>query len=93
MRTAMNETLRIDDWEALAESPALLRPVEGTRLTAWVGAAERAEFVRQNALIANIWRGLGAATEEVAEPDRHHFNVIDGLVEADSPLTRRLLRE
>jgi len=91
MRISMNETLRIDETEALAESPALLRPAEGARLTAWVGAAERAEFVRQNALIANIWRGLGAETEEVAEPDRHHFNVIDGLAEPDSPLTRALL--
>lgn len=91
MRTALNETLRIDEAEALAESPALLRPAEGVRLTAWVGAAERAEFVRQNALLANIWRGLGAETEKVAEPDRHHFNVIDGLAEPDSPLTRSLL--
>lgn len=93
LRTAMNETLRIDEAEASAESPALLRPVEGVRLTAWVGAAERAEFVRQNALLANVWRGLGAETEDVAEPDRHHFNVIDGLTEADSPLTRALLGE
>ncbi|HEV7254040.1 MAG TPA: alpha/beta hydrolase [Mesorhizobium sp.] len=93
MRTAMNETLRIDEAEALTESPALLRPVEGARLTAWVGAAERAEFVRQNALLANVWRGLGAETLEIAEPDRHHFNVIDGLEEPDSPLTRALLGE
>ncbi len=56
-----------------------------------MGSAERAEFVRQNALLANIWRGLGAETAEIVEPDRHHFDVIDALAEPDSPLTRALI--
>lgn len=91
MRTAMNERLHIDEAEAVAESPALLRPVEGARLTCWAGASERAEFVRQNALLANIWTGLGAVTAAVAEPDRHHFNIIDGLADPGHPLTKTLL--
>ena len=73
--------------EALLESPALLEPVGDTRLVCWVGAGERAEFIRQNALLASMWKGLGAATASVEEPDRHHFNVIDGLLEASHPLT------
>lgn len=91
MRTGMNETLRIDEAEAQAESPALLRPRESMRLTCWAGGAERAEFLRQNALLANIWTGLGARTAAMAEPDRHHFNVIDGLSDPNHPLTRTLL--
>lgn len=91
MRTAMNADLRIDEAEALAESPALLRPLEGARVTAWVGGAERAEFRRQNALLANIWTGLGALTSCVEEPDRHHFDVIDGLADPEHALTRCLL--
>lgn len=90
MRTGMNETLRLDPDEARAESPALLLPLEGARVTCWVGAAERAEFVRQNALLANIWTGLGAVAACVEEPDRHHFDVIDGLADADHPMTRLL---
>jgi acetyl esterase/lipase len=93
MRTAMNENLRIDEVEALAESPALLRPIENIRLTCWVGGAERAEFVRQNALLANIWTGLGAETATVVEPDSHHFSVIDGLADPAHALTRTLLAE
>jgi hypothetical protein len=27
----------------------------------------------------------------VVEPDRHHFNILDGLADADHPLTRCLL--
>jgi acetyl esterase/lipase len=91
MNTAMNATLRIDDEEAACESPALLAPLPGARLTCWVGAAERAEFVRQNALLANIWTGLGAETATYAEPNRHHFDVIDGLADAGHPLLRTLL--
>ncbi|RFB81579.1 alpha/beta hydrolase [Methylovirgula sp. 4M-Z18] len=91
MKTSMNNTLKIDEPEALAESPALLYPVTGTRLIAWVGGSERSEFLRQNALLANVWTGLGAQTMAVVEPDRHHFNVVDGLAHAEHPLTRVLL--
>jgi arylformamidase len=91
MRTAMNDTLKLDEEEAAAESPALLRPMPGTRLICWVGAAERSEFVRQNALLANAWTGLGAETAAWAEPDRHHFNVIDGLADPNHALCRALL--
>ncbi len=87
IRTAMNEVLNIDRVEALKESPALLEPVGDTRLVCWVGAGERAEFIRQNALLASIWKGLGAATASIEEPDRHHFNVVEGLAEANHPLT------
>lgn len=91
MAAKMNEALRLDEAEAMAESPALLRPKDGVRLTCFVGAAERAEFIRQNDLLANIWLGLGAETAAYVEPDRHHFTVVDGLANPDSALTRTLL--
>lgn len=91
MPTAMNRWLHIDEDEAIAESPALLRPVPGMRLTCWTGAMERAEFLRQNALLANVWAGLGATTAAVVEPNRHHFDVVDGLADPDHPLTKTLL--
>jgi arylformamidase len=91
LRTAMNGTLGLDEAEAVAESPALLRPAANARLCCFVGAAERAEFVRQNALLASIWLGLGAETAAHAEPDRHHFTIVDGLADPDSALTRTLL--
>lgn len=91
LRTALNKDLQIDEAEAALESPGLLKPVEGARVTCWVGGAERAEFIRQSALLANIWTGLGARTRSVVEPDRHHFNIVDGLTDADHPLTRALL--
>jgi len=91
MKTAMNETLAIDGAEAAAESPALLEPMAGARLCCWAGGNERAEFLRQNALLANIWIGLGATTMAAEEPDKHHFDVIDGLADPDHALTHTLL--
>ena len=91
LRTDMNATLHLDAREAAAESPALLAPRPGARLVCWVGGAERAEFRRQNALLANVWAGLGAATASHEEPDRHHFDVLDGLCDPGHPLTRTLL--
>jgi arylformamidase len=91
MRLAINADLRLDEAEAREESPALLRPMDNVMLTCWVGAGERGEFIRQNALLANVWTGLGAMTAIVEEADRHHFNVVDGLVDPEHALTRTLL--
>lgn len=87
LRTRMNATLRLDEAEAAAESPALLRPMEGCSVTCWVGSAERPEFLRQNDLLANIWTGLGADMRRVHAEGRHHFDVIEGLAEPASRLT------
>jgi len=93
MRTGMNSALAIDEAEAQAESPALLRPLDGTRITCWAGGGERSEFLRQNALLANIWTGLGATTSCVVEPDRHHYDIVDGLADPAHALTRTLISE
>jgi len=91
--TAMNETLGIDVEEARSESPALLDPAPGTRLTAWVGAAERPEFLRQTDLLANAWSLPGIATRAHHDPHRHHFDVIAGLADRLHPLTRAFTGE
>jgi arylformamidase len=91
INTSMNQTLRLDEAEATRESPALLRPMTGARVTCWVGSNERPEFLRQNALLANIWAGLGARMVEHQAKGRHHFDVIEELTNSDSPLTSALL--
>lgn len=84
--TAMNAQLRLDAEEAAAESPALLSPRRTIATTCWVGADELPEFRRQNALLANIWTGLGVSTGCVEAAGRHHFDVIDALEAPDSDL-------
>ncbi|MEM8582137.1 MAG: alpha/beta hydrolase, partial [Pseudomonadota bacterium] len=55
-------------------------------VTVWVGAEERPVFLDQARWLANAW---GANLR--IDPGRHHFDVIDGLCEAESPLTSALL--
>lgn len=91
LRTKMNDTLGLDPIEARSESPCLLDPTPGARVTCWVGAAERPEFVRQNALLANIWSGFDVTIDAVEDSGLHHFNVIDGLADPDSPMIAKWL--
>ncbi|MCA3597676.1 MAG: alpha/beta fold hydrolase [Methylobacterium sp.] len=93
MKIAANEKLRIDAAEAQAESPALLEPLPDARVACAVGAEERPEFLRQNDLLANIWFGLEARTSSLHIPGCHHFNVVDGMKDRDSRLTRLILGE
>jgi len=91
INTDMNKDLMLNLKTATSESPAMAMPIEGLSLTAWVGALERPEFLRQNRLIANIWTGCGVNTRIVEQKDQHHFSVISGLESPDSPLTRALI--
>lgn len=91
LHNAMNADLRLDMTTATAESPLLAVPRAGTRLIAWVGAAELPEFRRQSAAMASLWHGLGVETRAIEAPARHHFDVIDPLTEPDSALTQALV--
>jgi arylformamidase len=91
MATAMNDALRIDQAEANVESPALLAPRPHQRVLCWVGADERPEFVRQNRILADMWRGFDARMAVVEEAGRHHYNVINGLTTTEHPLTQALV--
>jgi arylformamidase len=93
MAAAMNNILRLDWQEANLESPALLAPRPRQRVLCWVGADERPEFVRQNRILADMWRGFDARLAIVEEAGRHHYNVIDGLTAADHPLTQALVAD
>lgn len=91
MRTAMNDVLCIDASEALAHSPALLQPALAVPVTAWVGADERPEFVRQNRILYEIWRGFQTPMTMVEEAGKHHFDVIDGLADPSHGLCRAVV--
>ena len=86
MLTRMNDVLGLDLQTARAQSPALLEPRAGVDLTCLVGGAELPEFRRQNALIANVWHGFGVKTRAIERPGRHHFDIVDDLIDPESEL-------
>ena len=91
LNTEMNADFQMDMESARAESPALLTPRRGVNITCWVGLAERPEFVRQNALLANIWSGFEANVTLVEETDLNHFTVLDSLKDPEGNLTMALV--
>ena len=87
---SMNAKLGLTTDEAVSESAALCTPRPGVEVTAWVGASERPEFLRQSACLTEAWGRAGAKVALVADPGKHHFDVIDGLKESGHPLCQAL---
>ncbi|EIE50229.1 esterase [Salipiger aestuarii] len=85
LQTQMNQTLRLDPDEAWAESPVAMAPPQ-VPVTVWVGGDERPAFVDQARWLSQAW-----GCPLVIDEGRHHFDVIDGLADAASPITARLL--
>lgn len=88
MQTAMNKTLRIDEAACAAESPARLARRQGIGAHVWVGGNERPSFLWQARVLSEAWD-----CPWTADPGRHHFDVIDGLRDAESPLTETCLSD
>ena len=65
-----------------------VHPREGIELVCVAGAAERPEFIRQNALLPLAWQGLGVPAYSQLLAGDHHFSVIDHLAERDSPVCK-----
>ena len=84
--TEMNRTLKIDETEAAAESPARLRLRDGVTAHVWVGANERPAFLWQARLLSEEW-----ACPWSADPAKHHFDVIDALENPTSALCETLV--
>ncbi|MEL6681837.1 MAG: alpha/beta hydrolase [Pseudomonadota bacterium] len=85
MQTSMNAQLQIDLSEAQTESPVNL-PSPSTPVTVWVGSEERPAFLQQAQVLSDAW-----GCEQVIASNKHHFNVVEDLINPDSALTRRLV--
>ena len=84
--TGRNDTLRLDEGEAVSESP-VLHDAPDVPVSVWVGSEERPVFLDQAEALARHW-----SAEHRVDPGRHHFDILDGLLDADSPLIASLLR-
>lgn len=82
---SLNKALGLDAAEAKTESPALGRPLD-IPVTVVVGSQERPVFLDQARWLAEAWKA-----PYLVLPGRHHFDVIDGLRDADSAMMRMVL--
>ncbi|MDF1802320.1 alpha/beta hydrolase [Thalassovita sp.] len=86
LRTSMNADFKLDMATAEAESPTLMAPRPGIKITVWVGAEERPVFLEQATALAEAWD-----CECIIDPGKHHFDVIDGLRQSGSRMMTHLL--
>ncbi|MCG7494576.1 alpha/beta hydrolase [Thalassobius sp. Cn5-15] len=86
LKTSMNDKFKMDAVDARAESPVLQGLLEGVDVTVWVGGEERPAFLEQATALAEAW-----SCDCVIDAGRHHFDVIDGLMERDGRMLARLL--
>lgn len=84
--TTMNATLGLDAAEARDESPALVPRNPAVAAHVWVGGRERPAFLDQARRLGNAW-----SCPVTVEPERHHFDVVEGLARAASPLMTAVL--
>lgn len=90
MKTSLNDTLHITEEIARSESPALLTPLAHVAHGIFCGAEELPEFLRQSALLANIWSGLGIALTHYELAGENHFTIPDLLANPQSRLCQTL---
>ncbi len=83
--TMKNDTLHLDAAEAEAESPLLHAPPD-VPVSVWVGSEERPVFLDQAQALARHW-----GAEHRVDPGRNHFDILDGLVDPESPLINSIL--
>ena len=79
--TSMNADFRLTKDSAAAESPVLMTQRLDVPVTVWVGADERPVFLDQARWLAEAWH-----CPVIVDEGKHHFDVIDGLMDPDSPL-------
>ncbi len=85
LQTSMNELFQMDEAAARSESPTRQDPPKGAQVRIWVGAEERPVFLEQAEALARAWD-----IENTVVPEKHHFDVIDALEDAQSDIVRFL---
>jgi arylformamidase len=88
--TSLNNALRLDEAEALAQSPLFWRPPPGKALDAVVGAAESGEFLRQSRAMVDRWGQAGIATRYEEMAGANHFTVVAPLADPASQMCARI---
>lgn len=85
-QTRMQDKLRLSQHEIETESPARLSLRDGVSAHVWVGGAERPSFLWQARLLSEHWE-----CDWTVAPGHHHFDVLDPMEDADSPLVAALV--
>ena len=84
--TDLNSDLNLSVESAILESPLFYRPIDvNTRV--WVGEDERPAFLQQAEMLSKKWQ-----CELIIQPNSHHFDIIDELLDSRSKMCKYLFQ-
>jgi len=79
--------------QVLRNSPILHVPDSAPPLLVAYGEDETTEFKRQSEEFLEAWRAKGLEGERLGLPGKNHYDVIDGFLDAGSPLCSAVLEQ
>ena len=89
--TFLQPRLQLGWDQALRNSPILHIPDAAPPLLIAYGEDETSEFKRQSEEFLDAWRARGLGGEVLALSGKNHYDVIDGFLDAESPLCSAVL--
>jgi arylformamidase len=89
--TFLQPKLQLNWDQVLRNSPILHVPEWAPSLLLVYGEDETAEFKRQSDDFLTAWKAKGLDTDLLTLPDKNHYDVIDGFLDAESPLCSSIL--
>ena len=86
MFTDLNSDLNLSVESAILESPLFYKPIDvNTRV--WVGEDERPAFLQQAEMLSKKWQ-----CELIIQPNAHHFDIIEELLDSRSKMCKYLFQ-
>jgi len=86
MFTDLNSDLKLSEDSAILESPLFYTAIDvNTRV--WVGEDERPAFLQQAEMLSKKWQ-----CELIIQPNAHHFDIIDELLDPKSKMCKYLFQ-
>lgn len=89
--TFLQPKLQLTWDQVLRNSPILRLPDAAPPLLVAYGEVETDEFKRQSEEFLEAWRAKGLECERLVLPGKNHYDVIDGFLDAGSPLCSAVL--
>jgi arylformamidase len=91
--TFLQPQLQLGYDQVLRNSPILHIPDASPPLLVAYGENETDEFKRQSEEYLDAWRTKGLGGDGLVLSDKNHYEVIDGFLDAESPLLSAILRQ
>ena len=92
MLSYLNDSIGMDEENAIKNSPVLLTPANDCPLLLVTGADESDEFKAQSEELCHRWKNKFSEIEILEVPQKNHYSILDAVVEKDSILQAAIMR-